>query len=336
VNDETIICPICGTEGAETPDVLNFPFLCKCVRCGIYRVGYKEELEGLTDKQKAVVSYHVRKNQNISNSPYLFNKSKNPNAKIDSINSWNIEIVKDFDLPKVSEQLNNLIEFIGDNTDGLGGKLLINNIEAAATIGTLLNPQNLYDIVKWLENKKYIPQTSIDLSNRCYPLSLCLTFEGWQKYDELKKTSLQNSMKAFMAMKFSEDNIEQMLSEHFQPALQKAFGIDLQKLTDNEKAGNIDARLLNEIRSSRFMIADVTHKNNGVYWEAGFAEAIETPVIYTCEKSAFNDENNRPHFDIGHYNTIAWDLKKPEEAVAKLVNIVRNTFPDLDYKENCK
>ena len=54
------------------------------------------------------------------------------------------------------------------------------------------------------------------------------------------------------------------------------------------KAGLIDDRLRVEIRTSRFLIADLTHENAGAYWEAGFAEGLGKPVIYTCEKSKFD------------------------------------------------
>ena len=38
------------------------------------------------------------------------------------------------------------------------------------------------------------------------------------------------------------------------------------------------------IRDAKFVIADLTHDNNGAYWEAGYAEGLGKPVIYICEK----------------------------------------------------
>jgi len=48
------------------------------------------------------------------------------------------------------------------------------------------------------------------------------------------------------------------------------------------------------IRTARFVIADLTHDNNGAYFEAGFAEGLGLPVIYTCEAGKFDAK--KTHF----------------------------------------
>ena len=70
------------------------------------------------------------------------------------------------------------------------------------------------------------------------------------------------------------------------PAVASA-GFDLVRLDEDPQAGSIDERLRVEIRKSRFLVADLTHGNPGAYWEAGFAEGLGKPVIYTCEKDDF-------------------------------------------------
>jgi nucleoside 2-deoxyribosyltransferase len=81
-----------------------------------------------------------------------------------------------------------------------------------------------------------------------------------------------------------------------------------------------------EIRTSRFLIADLTHGNQGAYWEAGFAEGLGKPVIYTCEKSQF--EIYKTHFDTNHHLTVKWDKEQPEEFKKKLKDTIRATLPD--------
>ena len=56
------------------------------------------------------------------------------------------------------------------------------------------------------------------------------------------------------------------------------------------------------------MIADLTHDNNGAYWEARFAEGLGRPVIYTCRKQKW--DATKSHFDTSHLNTIIWDPEK--------------------------
>jgi nucleoside 2-deoxyribosyltransferase len=79
-----------------------------------------------------------------------------------------------------------------------------------------------------------------------------------------------------------------------------------------------------EIRTSRFLISDLTHENAGAYWEAGFAEGLGKPVIYTCEKSEF--EMHKTHFDTNHHLTVIWEMDDPEAVVEKLKATIRATL----------
>lgn len=71
-----------------------------------------------------------------------------------------------------------------------------------------------------------------------------------------------------------------------------------------ERLRLIDDRMRVEIRRSRFMLADLTHSNNGAYWEAGYAEGLGIPVIYTCKKAVFDERKS--HFDTNHHLTVMW------------------------------
>ena len=47
--------------------------------------------------------------------------------------------------------------------------------------------------------------------------------------------------------------------------------------------------------------------NQGAYWEAGYAEGLRKPVIYTCKKSVFETEGT--HFDTNHRVHVLWDAE---------------------------
>ena len=136
-----------------------------------------------------------------------------------------------------------------------------------------------------------------------------LTVHGWTRVEELLRGA-RDSKKAFMAMKFGDSNLDAMFREHFKPAALQA-GFDLLRLDDEPRAGLIDDRLRLEIRTSRFLIADLSHANAGAYWEAGFAEGLGRPVIYTCRKDVFDNPKTKPHFDTNHYLTVVWDPGNP-------------------------
>jgi len=129
-----------------------------------------------------------------------------------------------------------------------------------------------------------------------------------------------------MAMRFGDPVLEHMLAEVFRPAAAQA-GFKLFKLDDVPKAGLIDDRLRIEIQASDFVVADLSHDNLGAYWEAGYAEGLGKPVIYTCEQAKF--EATKTHFDTNHHLTIVWDSEHPEDAGSALKATIRATLPHL-------
>ncbi len=150
-----------------------------------------------------------------------------------------------------------------------------------------------------------------------------LTFEGWRYFDQLHRGAA-SSRKAFMAMKYGDSTLDQCV-DRARHALKKT-GFTLQRLDDVPKAGLIDDRLRVEIRTSRFLIADLTHENAGAYWEAGFAEGLGKPVIYTCEKSKF--DTAKTHFDTNHHLTVPWSADDLPSFEEKLKATIRATLPD--------
>ncbi len=85
----------------------------------------------------------------------------------------------------------------------------------------------------------------------------------------------------------------------------------------NEK---ICDKIMAEIRSSQFLVADVTGQRQGVYFEAGFAMGLGRSVIWTCRE----DQLEEVHFDTRQYSHIVW--KSPEDLREKLANRIKATF----------
>lgn len=67
--------------------------------------------------------------------------------------------------------------------------------------------------------------------------------------------------------------------------------------------GNITLKMLDEIQACKFLVADFTTHNTGVYYEAGYATALGKTVIHTCNKRDFSGL----HFDIKQTQTLSWD-----------------------------
>lgn len=158
-------------------------------------------------------------------------------------------------------------------------------------------------------------------------IGCALTALGWSRFRELS-TSHAGSRYGFMAMKYDDPELDAIVREHFAPQV-KLAGFDLLRLDDGQAAGLIDDQLRLKIRQAKFLVCDLTHGNRGAYWEAGYAEGLGAPVIYTCRRDVFDDRNhpNHPHFDASHWVTVPWDVSDPAKAASKLKVTVRVTFP---------
>jgi nucleoside 2-deoxyribosyltransferase len=152
------------------------------------------------------------------------------------------------------------------------------------------------------------------------------------KGNEELQRSVKDSRKAFVAMEFPDpEKIEKnyffqtkLLDEYLVPAAKKTGYNLANALRTEPMAGNLHARLEVEIRAARFVVADLSHHNNGAYWEAGFARGRQKPVIYMYNKAI--GKSDRPHFDVGSDHYIAWEEDKPEKAGDDLKAVIRATL----------
>ena len=133
-----------------------------------------------------------------------------------------------------------------------------------------------------------------------------------------------------MAMRFGDPTLTAVLTSCFKPAAERA-GFTLRALNEEQPAGLIDNQIRAAIRSARFVVCDLSHDNNGAYFEAGFAEGLGLPVIYTCEQSKFDE--HKTHFDTNHMVTIPWHPDKLEDAGSRLTATIRATLPSEARQE---
>lgn len=130
--------------------------------------------------------------------------------------------------------------------------------------------------------------------------------KGW---DYLEKYSLEPAFvdQAFVAMSFSKQ-LDPAYEKGIKVAVREA-GYKPYHVGKQRHMERIDAKIITEIRNSRFLIADVTEQKQGVYFEAGFAIGLKRPVIWSVRK----DELEKVHFDTRQYNHITWEKPKDLE-----------------------
>lgn len=145
-----------------------------------------------------------------------------------------------------------------------------------------------------------------------------LDTEGWRKLIELRKEE-RKSDQAFVAMWF-DDSLNEVWENGFKLAL-KETGYNPIRVDLTEHNEKICDRIIAEIRKSGLVIADFTGQRGGVYFEAGFAMGLGTPVIWTCRDT----DVEKLHFDTRQYNHIVWS--NPADLKEKLINRIEATLP---------
>lgn len=311
-------CPVCKSELRKNPSRSDRNFF-ECLRCGPY---------SLSDTASGILEGQLSSNKNaaakVSYALYRMTKQE-PWVMLDS--SLLKNIIEHTGFPNPQEQFENLVLWLGERQPSMGiaCKIADSAISAAGAIDKLTV---LFLVAQAIESG-FIDGivTRGQEDNNVATLSpIKLTLKGWGLFEELQRGKA-SGRNAFMAMKFGEPELDRIFADHFKPAA-KATGFDLKRLDEGQPAGLIDDRLRVEIRQSRFLIADLTHNNNGAYWEAGYAEGLGKPVIYTCRKDLFDDQTKGTHFDTNHHLTVVWEPDNLPEAVEKLKATIRATLPE--------
>jgi nucleoside 2-deoxyribosyltransferase len=157
-----------------------------------------------------------------------------------------------------------------------------------------------------------------DPSNNLRPTAM-----GLERLDNLSLSPGETDQ-AFVAMWFS-SSLDDAYTYGFEAAV-RDNGYRPMRIDKKEHANKIDDETIAEIRRSRFLIADFTCEltqygnkttavpRGGVYYEAGFAQGLGIPVIWTVR----GDCIDYVHFDTRQYSHVVWD--NPDDLREKLRN----------------
>ena len=138
--------------------------------------------------------------------------------------------------------------------------------------------------------------------------------DGYARIDVLQKNTAYGR-NVLVAMKFGDDTIP--LREAIRKGITDAgyLAVFIDEVQHNDF---ITPELLKHIRDSKFVVVDLTHQNNGAYFEEGYAMGLGKPVIQLCK----ND--TRLHFDIAQKNTIMWEVET--DISERLTNRIKATI----------
>lgn len=310
-------CKICGSSQFELVLVEKYQrqYLPKCYNCGIYNI-YNSEL---VEHNKVVIAgylYEINNAERTKNDDdyYLLNK-----AEIEKIIASPL-------IPRtISEKILKLLEYVNKRTTYLGEGVII------PLKSVYINSHDEFlNILTTLYNQGLITDPEIrDSFNSASTWPVALTWQGI-KYVEEHKPVIKNNQ-CFVAMWFDAET-DRLWAEAIRPGCLRA-GYNPVRIDKHQHNNNIVDEILSGVRKSRFLIADFTGQNRGVYYEAGFAKGLGKEVIQLCRKDYFSGEESdqRMHFDNVQVNTLIWEEGKVEE-LSKLIQYrIESIFGSGDY-----
>lgn len=223
----------------------------------------------------------------------------------------------------VQERAQRLLEYFERESNFIGDEVAFNRdeisfMEMLAWSESILSEEVEY-LLSYLQRRNFIEWERVGDSSG----TVVIAMDGYVHLASLRE-KVSRSEQVFVAMWFDETMVS-AYDEGIAPAIRDA-GFDPVRIDRKEHNNKIDDEIIAEIRRSRFVVSDFTHgaagARGGVYYEAGFAQGLDMPVIFTCRI----DMIDKVHFDTRQYNHITWST--PEELRERLAKRISATLGD--------
>ena len=320
------ICPICKNPSAKLSGAqIRSGFFCNCPNCGRYEIAYELYNSGtdnivIEEDLKSSMYYfltQIRKEQRK-------NDTRTVRFDLGEIGSQDILDGG----PTIFVSRAALLNIFPSDMDDQVSMILVNFSNLCETPGDPITTDlpihemsHLF-FLKIEDQERKSMQISwwirtltelgyIQLPARQY----YLTLEGWKRANDYAKAQA-SSKTAFVAMSFADELLP--AREEIKRAIESSGFVPM-VIETKEHNNQILPEILFEIRKSRFVVADLTYQRGGVYYEAGYAEGQNIPVIALCRKDDFDNV----HFDLKQKNTIIWS--SPDEIHEKLKRRIIST-----------
>jgi hypothetical protein len=322
------VCPIWGTYAEELPSDGDYQTFRSPRVSGEFRISGSAmpAINVLNDQEKIKLTSHIA-------------NAHNNGVTCPLITSAVLDSIKQTQRVTFSEKLENTFRLLAKlvtridfeitlprNDDSLAAapdpnfKHHIELSQNIMAVSQLYDVNELYDFFMMLTSMSYFSYTPGIIAFKIAPL-------GLQKLDSLRLDAAQ-SKTAFVAMWFGHQ-MNHAYIEGIGPAIKDA-GYKPLRIDQKDHNNKIDDEIIAEIRAAKFVIADFTSElferpqqegvqseaktilipRGGVYYEAGFAQGLGKPVIWTVHKDCLD----HVHFDTRQFNHIVWtdaaDLKR--------------------------
>ena len=229
--------------------------------------------------------------------------------KVPTVTPERIEVaMKAAPLP-VPERAERLLRYLAKcSADEIGSEIPVLDIRTLDFEGALVwsestSRREVEFLVDYLSKKGWVEIVPYAVNAE----RVTVTVDGYARIEDLRTNP--DSAQAFVAM-WIDDETYDAYKKGIEPAIVQS-GYKPMRIDRKPDANKLDDEIIAEIRRSRFLVADMTHGNDGargnVYFEAGFAMGLNIPIIYTCR----SDLICKVHFDTRQYVHTLW--KTPED-----------------------
>ncbi len=328
-------CPICGSPTDYVDPVQNKDeYDVNCFRCGNYRI------DGLFKAQLALGSL-VKNRTKLANISGWIRSHQN-----ELITGDRLKQLSKLKTLTVSEKSDRLLKYAASRHPIAGEKFDLNVGQLSGILESIENGKKLSENL--IEPAKIVlpllsvswSQSSIELGFLLYRYlrddkkylifdkQTSITPAGWSHLESMNQLN-PDSQIAFIAMKF-EDDLLDYCDKYFYPGLYAA-GYKPERINEYQHNTLVDDEIASLIRQSKFIVADFTGNSNGVYYEVGFARGLNIPIICLCRKNFFENNNNKVHFDLNHYQFILWEKNKGIEVTRALQLRIESTIGKGPY-----
>lgn len=337
---QTAKCVVCGSESTKTANYKTDQVFYECPVCGRFQLGLSDLSHGMDYNHLAPYLAHNRFDvQGVIEYRYHTALDKDTcdqyRQQFDSGNNvhgrpvhMDTQMIDAWYPKSFAEKIDKILLYLGSKSKHVGDRFTLNHEEMVSALFIdryefdAFGKRNERDnasrrneaayILNYLARCEYIDFSSG--SNLERSVLIQIEPDGYSRIDALQKNTV-NSRNVLVAMKFGDETRD--LREAIRKGITDAgyIAIFIDEVQHNEF---ITPELLKYIRDSRFVVVDLTHQNNGAYFEEGYAMGLGKPVIQLCQK------DTRLHFDVAQKNTIMWATET--DIPERLTNRIKATI----------
>ena len=333
-------CPVCGCAATSSPDYEHLAVFYECPVCGRFEMKYLTGNSQLNRNHlSAYLTYHKFDPQKPDEYRYhtMLDKEYCDKYRQEFDQGKNIcgcpvhmdaEMVENWYPKTFAERIDLILLYFGTHIPHIGQSIDFKFEELCS----------IFFVDRWEYNQSWIARKQNEYSyemdymsdylseqglivcskhyletDSMYKFNISLTPKGYARVDELQKNSAYGRS-VLVAMSFQNtESLREAIRKGIQDAGYVAIFIDEVQHNDF-----ITPELLKHIKDSKFIVVDLTHQNNGAYFEEGYAMGLGKPVIQLCKKGV------QLHFDIAQKNTIIWETE--DEIPERLYNRIKATI----------